>query len=381
LNISISELLEISESKKTSEEQLSFNTIRLRENDAGLGSLDLRTNLAVLYSARSGGVTPEDILITNGGSAADYTVLSALLAPGDHVICQYPVDEQFFKIPASLGAETAIWNADPVKKWRLDIDELKTLIKDNTRAIMIQSPCDPTGAILPKSVLETLVEVAEEKDITIVANEIYRPLFHSISPSDEEFPPSSINLGYRKVVVTGTVAKAYSMPGIRAGWIATKDKTTMAACQRTRRLKSTAASMLDEAVAAEALSDRCIHTLLARNIKLCQTNLELLEAFIQEHSWACSWIKPQAGTVAMLKWHKMGKPIDSEKFCLRLLEQAGLLLYPARQSSGNSQALRGYMRVAFGGSTEDFKAALAAWKAFMEEDFESVPTLSNKSTT
>ncbi|ETI29009.1 hypothetical protein G647_01461 [Cladophialophora carrionii CBS 160.54] len=379
-NISISDLLEISEDRRGSEEHLSLNTLKLEESVSSSGYTELRKNLAALYSARSGGVTADDILVTNGGSAADYTVLSALLAQGDHVICQHPVDELLFKIPASLGAEVTKWNAEPAKKWRPDIDELKTLVRDNTKLIIIQSPCDPTGAIIPRPVLEALMEMAEDKGILVMANETYRPLFHSISPSDDDFPPSTINLGYRKVVVTGTVAKAYSLGGTRAGWIATKDRSIMASCRKTRRLKSTSASILDELIAAEALSDRCIHALLARNIKLCQTNLGLVQAFVDEHSWACSWVKPQAGTTAMLKFHKMGKPVDSEGFCLKLLEQAGILLCPVSRCFGDSQTVRGYVRVAFGASTKDVSAALAAWKAFIEEAFESVPTAPSKST-
>jgi len=380
-SISLTDLLDISEDRSNSTAQLSLDTLKLTENDSSSGSAEVRKNLANLYSARSSGVTADDILITNGGTAADYTVLSALLVPGDHVICQHPVDELLYKLPTSLGAEVTKWDADPAKKWRPDIDELKKLIRENTKVIIIQSPCDPTGTIVPKPILESLVEVAEKKGIIVVANETYRPLFHSISPSDDDFPPSSVNLGYTKVVVTGTVAKAYSLAGARAGWIATKDKNILAACKRVRRLKSTAASTLDEVIAAEALSDRCIHALLGRNIKLCQTNLGLVQAFVEDHSWACSWVKPQAGTTALLKFHKMGKPVDSEKFCLKMLDQAGLLVCPAGKCFGNSLALRGYVRVAFGGSTEEVKNALAAWKAFMEEHFESVPTVSTKASS
>ncbi|KIW98588.1 uncharacterized protein Z519_00249 [Cladophialophora bantiana CBS 173.52] len=378
-NISLTELLEHSEDRPHSEKALSLSELRLQGNETGLGNVELRRNLAALYSARSAGVTEHDIIITNGSAAADYTVFSALLSPGDHVICQHPVEELLYKIPASLGAEVTWWNADPAKKWGLDIEELKTLIKDNTKLIAIQSPCDPTGAIVPRPILEALVEVAEEKGIIILADETYRPLFHSILPSDDDFPPSTINLGYKKVVVTGAVTKAYGLAGTRAGWIATKDSSILEACKRFRRLQSTTASTLDEAVAAEAVSDRCIHALLARNIKICQTNLDLLQGFVEEHSWSCSWVKPRAGTTAMLKFHKMGKPIDSEGYCSKLLEHSGILLCPASKCFGNSQTIRGYVRVAFGGSTDEVKAALAAWRTFMEDSFELVPTLSNTS--
>lgn len=371
----------MSENRKQSEGNLSLDSIKPRENDSGAGGIDLRRNLAALYSVRSGAVAEDDLLITNGGSAADYTVLAALLSPSDHVICQHPVDEPLRSVPVSLGAEVTWWNADPAKNWTPDLDELKTLIKANTKMIILQSPCDPTGAIISKPILEGLVEVAEEKSIIIMANESYRPLFHSISPSDEKFPPSAINLGYKKVVVTGSISRAYGLPWARAGWIATKDKDILTACKRVRRLQSKSASRMDETLAAEAVSDRCIHALLARNLKQCQTNLALLEGFIQEHSWGCSWIRPLAGTTAMLKFHKMGKPVDAEELCLKLLRQSGVLVCPAGKCFGDAFVLRGYVRVAFGGSTEEVKAALAAWTTFMEESFESVPTVSNKPTT
>ncbi|KIX07037.1 uncharacterized protein Z518_05014 [Rhinocladiella mackenziei CBS 650.93] len=375
--ISIADLLDISENRTVSEEQLALTKIILEENEDNQGNIELRTNLAALYSARSAGVAPEDIVITNGAAAANYTVFASLLAPGDHVIVQHPVDELLYKVPRLLGADVTLWEANPSKRWRLDTDELRNLIKENTSFIVIHSPCDPTGAIVPKPTLEILLKIAEEKGIVIVADETYRPLFHSILPSSEDFPPSTINLGHQKVVVTGAVGKAYSLVGIKVGWIASKDKEIIDACKRSRRYTSMTGSKLDEAVAAEALSDRCIHALLSRNIRLCQTNLELLQAFIEEHGWACSWVKPLAGTTAMIKFHKMGKPVDDNAFCLKLFEKAGLLVCPASKCFGESLQYRGYVRVAFGGSTSQMKAALAAWSVFMEESYESVPAMSN----
>ncbi|EXJ81301.1 hypothetical protein A1O3_07591 [Capronia epimyces CBS 606.96] len=373
--ISLADLLDISESRKESEDNVGLNSIKLDEKEHSAGSVEFRRNLAALYSALSGGVSQDDIVITNGGSASHYTVFYSLLAPGDHLICQHPVDELLYKIPASQGVEVTLWETEPAKKWQLDIEELKRLIKDNTKMIVIQSPCDPTGAIVPRPTLEALVQVAEEKGILLLADETFRPLFHSILPSSEDFPPSTINMGYRKAVVIGAVSKAYSLAAIRAGWIASKDKAIIDACKQTRRYTSMSASKLDDAVAVEAVSDRCIHALLGRNIRLTQTNLELLQEFIDSHSWACSWVRPLAGTTALLKFHKMGKPVDDETFCSKLLEQASLLICPARKCFGESRKLRGYVRVAFGGSTPELKAALEAWSQFMEESYESVPTL------
>ncbi|KAI1614418.1 aminotransferase [Exophiala viscosa] len=375
-SISVSGLVDISEGRKESEERLALNTLGLEQNEAPSNNLELRRNLANLYSARSAGVSQENILITNGAGASNYAVFSALLAPGDHVICQHPVDELLYKIPKSSGADVTLWTTELAKKWQIDLEELKQMIKDNTKMIVIQSPCDPTGAIVSKPTLEALVEIAEEKGIMVLADESYRPLFHSISPSSADFPPSTINMGYRRVIVTGTTSKAYSLAGIKAGWVASKDLDILDACARSIVYASLAASKVDEAVAAEATSDRCIHALLGRNITLCRTNLDLLQGFIEEHSWACSWVRPLAGTTAMLKFHKMGKPVDDEAFCLALLEHTGLLVCPASKCFGDSQKFRGYIRVAFGGSEAEMKAALAAWTSFMEEKYEGIPTVS-----
>jgi aspartate/methionine/tyrosine aminotransferase len=356
--------------------------LRLEDNHALAGGEELRDNLAALYSARSIGVTRDDIVITSGESAAISTVLSSLLTKGDHVICQHPADELLYQIPTILGAEVTLWKAKPATKWKLDVEELISLTRESTKLIIIHSPCDPTGAIVPRPVLEKLIDFAMEKNLIILADEVSRPLFHSILPSSEDFPPSTINMGYRRVVVIGSVSKAYSLPGIKAGWIASRDKDILHACQRRTRLTSGPVSKLDEAVAAEALSDRCIHGLLAKNIKTCQTNLEVLQAFIDEHNWACSWVKPVAGTTGLIKFHKMGKPVDEKAFCSALHSQQGILVVPGPVKTGleDRSDLRGHVRVAFAAPTSEFNAALEAWKVFMEESYETIPTVSTKSS-
>lgn len=353
---------------------MSLNSVKLTYGQPMRGGDGLCESLASLYSARQAGITKEDILTTNGGTAANHIVLSALLSPDDHVICQYPTYEPLYQVPKSLGAEVTFWKADPGQKWQLNIDELRTLLKPNTKLIIINNPGNPTGAIVPKPVLEQILDVAEEKNLTVLSDEIFRPLFHSILPSDDDFPPSAINVGYKKVVVTGSLSKPYSLPGIRAGWIASRNKDILEACRRMKQYTTFTVSRLDEAVAAEALSDRCIHALLARNIRLCQTNLELMQGFIEQHNWACSWVKPVAGATAMVKFHKMGKPVHDEDFCAKLQEKAGILLCPASLCFGGNADFRGYVRVGLGADHAGFKAGLEALARFMEEEYDSVST-------
>jgi len=368
--ISIDDLIGLSDNSKRTEEALSTRSLKLSYGPMR-GSDALRENLANLYSARAAGVTQDDILTTNAGIDANHIALTALVSDGDHVICHYPTYEQLYQVPRALGAEVSLWKAS--KKWQLDIEELKTLIRPNTKLIIINTPNNPTGAIVPKPTLELLMELAEEKGITIMSDEVFRPLFHSITPASEDFPPSAINLGYKNVVVTGSFSKAYSMPGIRTGWIVSRNKQIIEACHSIRHYTTTSVSRLDEAVAAEAVSDRCIHALLARNIQIAKKNIQLIQDFIDEHSWACSWTPPVAGATAFIKFAKMGKPVDDEEFCVRLQDKMGVLLAPGSRCFGGGQDFKGYVRIGLAMETAAVKEGLAALATFLEDDFESIP--------
>ena len=182
-SISLDDLRGLSEDKSSEiwspSTKLTYGAIR--------GSEKLRTILANRYSAKRL-CQADDILITPGAIAANMTALYGLVGKGDHVICHYPTYQQLYEIPKSLGAEVDYWRALESNKWQLDIEELKDLIRPNTRMIIINNPNNPSGAIVPKATLDLLVEVAEEHNITIMADEVYRPLFHSYVFSDSMFP-------------------------------------------------------------------------------------------------------------------------------------------------------------------------------------------------
>lgn len=103
------------------------------------GSEKLRSILARLYSSKSASpLLAENVLITPGAIAANHMLLYSLVGRGDHVICHYPTYQQLYTVPASLGAEVSLWKAKEDTKWQLDIEELKSLIKPNTKLIIIK---------------------------------------------------------------------------------------------------------------------------------------------------------------------------------------------------------------------------------------------------
>ncbi|KAK2623599.1 hypothetical protein QTJ16_007153 [Diplocarpon rosae] len=314
------------------------------------GSHNLRDRLASLYSARVASPLPfENVLITPGAIAANFLLLYTLIGPGDHVVCQHPTYQQLYDVPKSLGAEVSLETSE--RK-----EDLKELVQENTKMIIINNPNNPTGSTTPKSVLQGLVNFAKEKDIIILSDEVYRPLFHGISPGDPEFPPSIVSLGYAKTISTGSMSKAYSLAGIRVGWIACRDRSIIEAIASARDYTTISVSQLDDQLASYALSASVLHSLLSRNIKLAKTNITLLESFIDRWSDVCSWVKPTGGTTALVRFENDGIAVDDVKFCLDVLETTKVMFLPASRCFGNQ--FKGSVRIGFVCETEVLEEAL-----------------------
>jgi aspartate/methionine/tyrosine aminotransferase len=365
-SISVDQLRDLSENKT----HQVFDTSKPLTYGAIRGSDDLRNNLARLYSAKVTTPLPAaNILTTPGAIQANYLATYALVGPGDHVICHYPTYQSLYEVPRQMGAEVDLWKATPENEWTPSIDDLKALIKPNTKLIIINNPNNPTGAVLKKSFLQDIVDVAAEKNITILGDEVYRPIFHSISPLDKEFPPSLLSMGYKNVIVTGSMSKAYSLAGIRIGWIASRNPEIIETIASARHYTTISVSHLDEQVAAFALSSSTVHGLLARNIQLAKTNMALLEKFVLKNEDECEWIKPAAGTTAFVKFHREGKPVDSVDFCKKLLEKTGVMFTPG---SCFGEEWKGYVRIGFVNHTEIIEQGLNEATKFVRKNLDDV---------
>lgn len=332
------------------------------------GSPVLRSRLADLYSARtSSPLAPDNVIITPGAIAANFLIFYALIRPGDHVICVYPTYQQLYSVPAHFGAEVSLWKLRQEKKYIPDMDELKLLVKPNTKMIIINNPNNPTGATIPRSVLQKLVDFAKERNIMILSDEVYRPLFHGISPVDAEFPPSMASFGYEKTLTTGSMSKAYSLAGIRVGWIACRDKAMLEAIATARDYTTISVSQLDDAVASYTLSASVLHGLLGRNIKLAKTNLTLLEAFVEENKANCSWVKPTGGTTAFIKFErKGGEPVEDVQFAVDVIEKTKVMFLPGSKCFG--EEFKGFVRLGFVCETEVLREALGRLGTYVREN-------------
>ncbi|KAJ5668201.1 aminotransferase [Penicillium maclennaniae] len=338
------------------------------------GSEALRLNIAKLYSSKLASLSANQVLVTNGAIQANFLALYSTVNPGDHVICHYPTYQQLYAVPESLGAEVSLWRSKEEDNWRLDLDELRSMIRPSTKLIIINNPQNPTGAIIPSENLHGIVDVARQHGIAIHSDEVYRPLFHSLGA--DKAPPSILSFGYENVIATGSMSKAFSLAGIRLGWIASNSSKIINACASTRDYTTISVSQIDDVIATFALSDPVIHGILQRNFELASSNLQLLDKFIQDFAWAAEWIRPKAGTTAFVKFFGKNKqPLDAVEFCQRLQSSTGAMVVPGSQCFGGGVDFKGFVRFGFVPERQVMIDGLEALRRFMLDGYDSVPTV------
>jgi aspartate/methionine/tyrosine aminotransferase len=234
--------------------------------------------------------------------------------------------------------------------------------------IIINNPNNPAGATIHEHVLQSIVDFAKARNILVFADEVYRPLFHSL-PTGTSAPPSILSFGYEHTVSTSSMSKAWSLAGVRVGWIATRDTEVLKAVESARNYTTISVSQLDDAVAGYALSNAVRPGLLSRNLDLAKTNCDLIEEFVKEHADICSWVKPTAGTTAFVRFQRGGRPVQDGEFCLEILEKAGVLVMPGSTCFGDGQDFEGYMRFGYVCSTEVLKEALEKLGAYLKTGY------------
>lgn len=172
--------------------------------------------------------------------------------------------------------------------------------------------------------------------------------------------------------MTGSLSKAYSLAGIRIGWIASRSPEIIAACFQARDYTTISVSQIDDQIAAFALSPCCLHRLLERNIELAKTNLEILQSFVEQHRWACQWTRPVAGTTAFIKFSRNGKEINNVEFCEQIMDKARVMFTPGSKCFGHGKDFKGYVRMGYVCKTQVLIEGLEEVRNFMKVHYENI---------
>ena len=276
------------------------------------GNPDLKDQVASLYQKQN----RENVLIMNGGSAANFLALYTLAEPGKRVVACVPSYQQHYSIPEALGADVSLLWLREDRGFLPDLDEFRKIAEPGVDLICLCNPNNPTGALMEAPLLEKIVSIAAEHDAWLFCDEVYRGLVHHENLS----VPSVADL-YEKGISTGSMSKVYSLAGIRTGWIVASPEF-LKECELVRDYTTISCAQMDEMLAALALEHR--EVLRERNLPVVRNGAATLDAWVQREP-RVRYVKPRAGTTAFLHF---GYSLSSEKLCLELLEKYGVLLVP-----------------------------------------------------
>ena len=216
----------------------------------------------------------------------------------------------------AIGADVAIMHLKQENDYLPDLNELKSLVTPETKMICINNPNNPTGALMSKELLGSIVEIARGVGAYILCDEVYRHL-----TQEDEWCESIVDL-YEKGISVSSMSKVFSLAGLRMGWIATHDEAARKAFLSHRDYNLISCGMFDDAIASIAL--RHSDVMLKRNQRIVRENLAILDDWIKENPHFF-YTKPKAGTTALVYYDF---DIPSYEFCKRMYHETGAFVTP-----------------------------------------------------
>lgn len=300
------------------------------------GSTRLRSLVAGMFADQS----VDNVLITHGTIGANHMVYQTLIGEGDHVVAITPTYQQHTAIPRSLGAEVAEVALSEASKWLPDWDRVANAIEPNTKVIALTNPNNPTGALIDRGGLEEVVRLAETVGAWVLCDEVYR------GTEQGDPVPSIVDL-YDKGISTGSTSKAFSLAGLRLGWIV-GPHDLLEACEIHRDYTTISVGLVDDYFASMALEAK--DAILERSRHITGENLTVLKAWVADEQRA-SFVAPNAGTTAFVKFDVS---LNSYDLCVALLQDTGVLFTP-----GSALGVEGYVRIGFACQSDVLKDGLS----------------------
>jgi len=275
----------------------SYSDMHLRDYgvDADVGDLLLPygdhlglPRLRKLIAAEGPGLRSDDVLVTAGAAAALFTVSSALLDRGAHALVCAPNYATNLETPFAVEADLERLELHFENGWRLDLDEVASRLRPDTRLVSVTYPQNPTGSMISRAELQALVELVDAHPVArLLVDETYRELAYG-----DPLPLVS-SLSARAIGVS-SMSKTYGLPGLRIGWLTCRDTDLMDTLLAAKEQIFITGGALDEELTARVLERR--GSILPTIQEQIATRLALVREWIEEHE-IFEWVEPKAGAV------------------------------------------------------------------------------------
>lgn len=312
------------------------------------GSEELRDRISTYYPHTD----QSRILVTNGSSEANFLVIWSLLGPGDELLLMQPNYQQIYGLARSFGIRVKPFFLKEELHWQPDIKEIKKQTSSKVKMIALCNPNNPTGSVLDKEIRKEIIEIARDMNAWIYCDEIYR------GSEVGQKETASFWGEYEKVIVNGGLAKSYSLPGLRLGWLvgsvdiidsawAYHDYTTISP------------NLLSQKIASYVLLPRIRKRIRERNRALLRKNLQMVTDWVASHRDLFFMIPPQAGAIAFIH-HTL--EISSQELTEKLRKQKSVFMV-----QGECFNMENFIRLGIGSKTSYLKQGLKLFDQWLKE--------------
>lgn len=324
--------------EEESPEQLGYGRIRrnlaessvadasLGDLAAGLGGLVLQYGdhlglpaLREAIAADAPGAEADDVIVTPGAVAALFIVHTSLLEPGDHLVVARPNYATNVETPRAIGADLTYLDLAYEDGWAVDPGRIAALMTPRTKLVSLTIPHNPTGTTLSRGVLDAIIELVEARGARLLLDETYREMtFGEPLPVAAGLSPS--------VISVSSLSKTYGLPGIRIGWLVTRDRGIRDRFLAAKEQILISGSLVDETIALEALRRRpaWLPAIRAR----IDESFGIAAAWLDGHP-RLEWVPPRGGVVGFPRIRRsVAASTDVDAFYRILFEEHGTIVGP-----------------------------------------------------
>ena len=316
------------------------------------GPLELREAICRKLKRENGLVyCPEEISVTSGVEQGTFAAFMSFLNPGDEVLVQDPVYLTYTTIPGIAGATVKTYSLLEENDFQPDMNQLRSLVTDKTKMIAIVSPGNPTGSIFTRESLEAIAELAREKNLLVVSDEIYERLTYG--EKDEVVSIASLPGMKERTILLNGLSKSMAMTGWRIGYMAAPPEF-IDPLNRMAFYMTAGATSFAQYAAAEAL-DGDDGSAEKMRLEFKKRRDYLAGEINKMENFSC--IVPQGAFYVFMNIKKTG--MKSEEFCDYALEQYRLAMMPGDVFG---QCGEGFVRLSYAASRQVLEEAVCILK-------------------
>ena len=298
------------------------------------GGRRLRECIAQLH-----GVDPDWVIVTTGASEALLALYCLVAEAGASIVLPFPMFPTMATLARAWGLRPSLYALERAGGFQQTAASVLAAVDHTSKLVLVNTPHNPTGSVMMQSELRHLAAALAERDIPLLVDEVYHPLYFG-APA-----PSAAKLS--NTIVVSDLSKALSLPGLRIGWIIDQDSARRERLIDLRSYFTISGSPLTETLAAHALTHSA--AILERLSAVARANCSALEQFMSTHRELLGWVAPAGGSIAF-PWRLDGR--SSRTMC-EALARHGVLFAP-----GDCFGAPEHFRIGFGAQTRGFAQAL-----------------------